>query len=301
MENSEKKLERWLLGIPCETSFWSNVFLCKSDREWCVKNAKSEIHLHNFDVQSFLRKLESQDEGCIVIDLGCGLSYMAGSMMDGKRLNIHFIDPLANFYNDIIKKSKLDLPKIEFGMMEYISSFYGENKVALIIIQNALDHSEDPIKGIVESIISLEIGGILYLKHYPNEAEKEAYRGFHQYNIDIEDNQLVIWNRNMKYNLNKLLEGFTEITTSRYSTPNEVICLIKKTKDVPSVYRNSQDDIKTLSCRLINQAKLTDNLSFVLQYQTKKLLYFITRRMMNIVTSSTKEHIRNIVRKKRMK
>ena len=85
-------------------------------------------------------------------------------------LDIHYVDPLAFHFNHILKKSKRQLPKIEFGMSEYLSAFIQNHDASLITIQNALDHSSAPVKGIIESLISLREGGILYLNHHPNEA-----------------------------------------------------------------------------------------------------------------------------------
>lgn len=98
-------------------------------------------------------------------------------------------------------------------MSEYLSAFIQNNDASLITIQNALDHSSTPVKGIIESLISLREGGILYLNHHPNEAEMEKYKGFHQYNVDERNGELYIWNKDYCINVTKLLDGFASVET----------------------------------------------------------------------------------------
>lgn len=156
-------MKNWVKGIPYEIAYWKGVYSnkkrIKSLFEWSKYN--KEIDLYSFDVNKFL----SQKENPIIVDAGCGMSFSNGDKLDGKQLNVFYIDPLAPFFNKIIEKKKLDLPKITFGFIEYLSAFL-PNKVSLIIVQNALDHSLNPLKGILECIESLEIGGVLYLRHF---------------------------------------------------------------------------------------------------------------------------------------
>lgn len=295
MERQES-IERWLLGIPCEVSFWKNALARKTDREWIAGNAGRDIDLHNFDVKEFMGEPGNSPDD-LIIDLGCGLSYYAGSRLGGRPANIHFVDPLADFYNDILKEARTDLPPIEFGMMEHISSYPHQQEVALVIIQNALDHSQDPIKGIVESLNLLKMGGVLYLKHYPNEAEKEAYRGFHQWNIDIEDGRMVVWNRDERHDLNGILEDFTEMTTSRHGDPDEVIAVIRKTGEVPESLLDLREDVWQLGRQLLIQARLASSLPFAVRYHAKRALYFLARRTANLAGPAVKERVRRLYRR----
>lgn len=98
-------------------------------------------------------------------------------------------------------------------MSEYLSAFIQNHDASLITIQNALDHSSAPVKGIIESLISLREGGILYLNHHPNEAEMEKYKGFHQYNVDERNGELYIWNKDHHINVTELLDGFASVET----------------------------------------------------------------------------------------
>lgn len=131
---------------------WPHTF--KGMMGWA--NYGSKIELEGFDANAFLQQQTEPH----VYDVGCGMSYAIGDKMecDGQLipLDVHYVDPLAIHFNDILRRHKKDLPFIEFGMAEYLSAFIPSADASLITIQNALDHSSMPIKGIVESLVSLE-------------------------------------------------------------------------------------------------------------------------------------------------
>lgn len=112
-------------------------------------------------------------------------------------------------------------------MSEYLSAFIQNHDASLITIQNALDHSSAPVKGIIESLISLREGGILYLNHHPNEAEMEKYKGFHQYNVDERNGKLYIWNKAHHVNVTELLDSFASVETERMDN-GHIIAIIRK-------------------------------------------------------------------------
>ena len=251
MEANEKNTivtQKWLDGISYEIAFWKNVYrwshTFRGMMVWA--NYGSKIELEGFDANSFLLGFEQPK----VYDVGCGMSYATGDKIekDSKLvpLDIHYVDPLAFHFNRILRKSKRDLPQIEFGMAEYLSAFIPSQDASLIIIQNALDHSSAPVKGIIESLLSLHEGGVLYLNHHPNEAEMEKYKGFHQYNVDEQEGQLVIWNKQGSINITQLLDGFASVETKRMDNGHivAVITKVSQDKQLPVPLRAYVDDRK---------------------------------------------------------
>lgn len=224
--------QKWLDGISYEVAFWKNVYrwshTFKGMMGW--SNYGSTIQLEGFDANAFLLSQEKPQ----VYDVGSGMSYAVGSFIDkGNKvlvpLNIHYMDPLAFHFNHILKKYKKQLPQIEFGMAEYLSAFIPKNTASLITIQNALDHSSNPIKGIMEALFSLKKGGVLYLNHHPNEAEMEKYKGFHQYNIDEKEGNLMIWNKRENINVSQLLEGVASVEMKRMVNGHIIAIITKNT------------------------------------------------------------------------
>ena len=235
MALKDSNIQKWIEGIPYELAFWNNVYRWKRPFDGLMKwsHYGDYVELESFDALQFL---ENHDNP-MVLDVGAGMSYATGNYFKKNNektpLDIHYVDPLAPFFNRILKKYRKNLPQIDYGMMEYLSAFYTKHDVDLVIIQNALDHSSNPLKGIYEALDTLKIGGKLYLNHHPNEAETEHYKGFHQFNICEEDSKLTIWNKTERYDVASLLAGFAEVETAKAES-GHVIAVITKTDGVPS-------------------------------------------------------------------
>lgn len=285
-------MKNWVNGIPYEIAFWEGVYSNKKRIEslfnWSKYN--KEIELTNFDVKQFL----SQKENTTVVDAGCGMSFCNGDKLDGKQLNICYIDPLAPFFNKIIEKKKFDLPKITFGFIEYLSAFV-PNKASLIIVQNALDHSKNPLKGILECIESLEIGGVLYLRHYRNEAETENYRGFHQYNISLENDDMIIWDKETKTNINSFLKDFTDTKTS--TCGNEVIAVITKKQELTNGLIDYKEDMADLSNQYIELVQNLNLVSYLFSYHWNFLKLRIIQLFAQLFSWKTRQKMKKIIKK----
>jgi len=283
----------WIEGIPYELCFWKFSYRYKkrlsSLLEWS-KWGKS-MQLTGWNALDFLHALPIVNP--IILDVGCGMSYATGNLdADGKELNIHYVDALATFFNEHKDKYASFLPSVEFGMMEYLSAFYPHHDVSLIIIQNALDHSANPIKAILEALDALHEGGCLYLHHHPNEAEYEHYRGFHKFNICIEDQRLIIWNKSERYDINAMIKDFARIECS--VVDNNPIAVITKTASVPNDLLQSKEDIHLLCSALLGTTK--DNLSTHkwvkrhIQYN----FYTIIQALIQLFSWQTRQNIKNL-------
>ena len=236
-------------GIPYEVAFWNNTYRWRSAFEGLMNwsHLGRQISLEGFDANDYLSPLPSP----CVLDVGAGLSFAPGSFItvDGQQrpLDIHYIDPLAAYFNRIARRHHRHVPLVEFGMMEHLSSCPHHN-VDLVIIQNALDHAANPLTGIYEALETLRTGGILYLNHHPNEAEVEHYRGFHQWNITDEEHRLIIWNRQQRHDVNALLADFAEVEVLQAN--GHVVALIRKTSGVPPILLSDKREVPQLTERL---------------------------------------------------
>jgi len=94
-------MKNWVTGIPYEIAFWKGVYSNQKSIERLFRWSKynKEFELDNFDAKQFL----SQRENPIIVDAGCGMSFCYGETLDGKQLNVRYIDPLAPFFNKIIE------------------------------------------------------------------------------------------------------------------------------------------------------------------------------------------------------
>ena len=139
------------------------------------------------------------------------LAIAFGNIINGKSTDVTYVDPLAPFYNKILEKYKIDRPLITFGMIESLSASFDKDSIDFIHVRNALDHCANPLQGIIQCLICLKIGGVLY---FINEAEGEGYRGFHQFNISAENGQLILWSKNVRINVSDYCKEFATVETS---------------------------------------------------------------------------------------
>ncbi len=289
----------WLSGIPYEVAFWRSIYRNGAARRnlFAWSRWGKEIQLDAYpEVTDFLSSLSAQGHEPLVLDCGCGLSFCTGNLLQGKPLNLHFVDPLAPYYNRIASQCPLTLPSIEFGWVEYLSSFYPKSDVSLIMVQNALDHSANPLKGILEGLQALQLGGVLYLKHYPNEAEREKYSGFHQFNVCEENGELFIWNKAVRHNVSRLVAPFASVQLRSFDNPVEVVAILTKTAPVPSVLLSPQADVVELSQLLLQQSQSVDSFGFCLSYHFHKVFYGVAQFFLRFCSKSFRDALKRFLK-----
>jgi hypothetical protein len=64
-------------------------------------------------------------------------------------------------------------------------------------------------------------GGTVLLRHKRNEGEQARYGGLHQWNFDVVDGSLVVWNSAVEVDVGAALEG--RAMTTAWVSENEVI------------------------------------------------------------------------------
>ena len=300
---SDSFMNKWLLGIPYEVAFWEATYSNKQSLKslFQFSHLGSQITLDGFDVRTFLLQ-QPKPFDAVILDVGAGMTFFPGNLLEDaqnqsqlKPINIHYLDPLAQYYNQIAEKHHVEVPKVEFAMMEYLSAFYPMHDVSLIIINNALDHSAQPVKGIIEAINCLHTGGVLYLNHHPNEAEYEHYRGFHQYNIMIENSQLIIWNQTQKHNINELLQSFADVKTTICG--NNPVAVITKTAPVPQHLLQKDTDISTLSNALLDYSVQVTSPLAMFQYHSKLIYYRLVQHLSKLFSFEIRQKIKSFINK----
>lgn len=285
---------RWLKGIPYEIKFWNSYYShSKSLSElYSWSDYGKKCHLDNFDIQGFL---SNSGKKPLMIDVGCALSYVLGTEFDNSGTELHLIDPLAKFYNQILDKTHNKRMRLKEGMIELLSTIYAPGTVDLVHVRNALDHCANPMLGIFEGLQVLRTGGVLYLHHHINEAERESYNGFHQYNIDCKNNNLIIWNQKDHLNVSEILADFATVNCSIYDN-RYVIAVITKLKDTPSNIYNSNDtplratEMMNLTISSLNSPR------FVISFHSKKLIAGIAHYVMRRIPRKSVEYIKALVR-----
>ncbi|MCR5119254.1 MAG: class I SAM-dependent methyltransferase [Lachnospiraceae bacterium] len=285
-----QQIDRWIDGVSYEVAFWSSYLASEQHKTQILTHLSSKEDIQQ-PLGDFNPKILNEDFK--VLDVGCGMAYHNCPYINGHKIDLHYVDPLAFFYNDIAASKNAELPKIEFAMVEYLSSFYEKGSVSLVLIQNALDHCFQPVRGIIESMKLLKTGGTLYLFHHKNEAEHENYIGFHQFNIDLKDSALTIWNREASYNINELLADCAHIEVEEINDHIRAR-IIKDNDNVPAT---QADDIPVLAEQIMYCISHLMDTSYTGKIQKsarrEKLLHAVASR----VPAGVKEKIKAMKKK----
>lgn len=292
VKNSKRNpAQQWLEGVPYEVAFWRSYYANRKRRRELMSWSQygQPCRLDNFDIDAFISGCGEEDP--VILDVGCALSYAFGDIIAGRQRKIHYVDALAPFYNRILKRYGIQRPPIRFGMVESLSAEFGLSGATFIHIRNALDHCADPVKGIIQALMCLRVGGVLYLNHFDNEADREAYRGFHQFNITEEDGKLLIWNLHLeKYFIDDIVAPFARVETSM-TGQGRVVAVITKTAELPDRLENAYATAASLALMSMDIVEYFHSVPRAIGYQmlrlyctvghrfVRRLPYFMQRRL----------------------
>ena len=237
--NYENYLKQWFGSIDEEIKYWD--FFCRQGKE--VYKDMWDKHVENNKALSYITEyFDAFPDGCEVkyIDVGSGPFSRNGIISKRLVLKTEAVDPLAAVYNSLKDKYNLNNGiKIQTGFVELLDKEISANKYDIVHMSNALDHCFDPILGIYQLLRICKIGGMVLLRHNENEAERQNYTGLHQWNLslDHQKNAFIIWNKNYRYNINKIFSKVADVITKENVVEkesgwihNEVI--LRKKRDV---------------------------------------------------------------------
>ncbi len=291
-----KDFQRWLSGIPYEVAFWRSYYGNKRRRKdlfrWSLYDKSCK--LDNFDIDSYIASLNSEDPK--ILDVGCALSYMFSNIINGKHINVDYVDPLAPFYNRILRKYKIERPEIKFGMIESLTGSYAPQTIDFIHVRNALDHCSDPFNGIIQCLVALKNGRVLYLNHFRNEAQNEGYRGFHQFNITEKDGNFILWNKDTELNVTEICKEFAEVNTT-VTQEGRIVSVITKQADVPSSFYNPQEIAMQMTSNMMATVEFFHKFSSSAKYQTKRIVSTIGHKTMRMMPYSILNKIKRMAGK----
>ena len=229
-ENAANQFVLWGKGIDYEIDFWREWFATRGG-EWPGDFARRVDPDQEIE-PSFMDLIAAVDPGAAkILDVGSGPVSILGKTFHGIRLDITATDPLADFYANIAARHHVErsIPVVK-AFAEDLASFFAPNSFDLVHCQNALDHSFEPVRAIFHMLKIVKAGGVVLLRHLPNEAENENYVGFHQWNFDVEEGSFVIWNRHQRINVNDLVNAFADV---RAVKSGGVSVVIRKRQQVP--------------------------------------------------------------------
>jgi SAM-dependent methyltransferase len=157
-----------------------------------------------------------------ILDVGAGPVTWLGYRYPGKKLTIVPVDPLADEYDRLLRDAKLDPPIRTVRVAgEALAEHFGSRRFDIAYATNSLDHSADPFTIISNMAAVVRAGGVVLLRHKRNEGDSARYGGLHQWNFDVVDDVLVVWNTAVRVNVGAALEG--RAVTTAWISGGEVV------------------------------------------------------------------------------
>lgn len=211
----------WLRGAP-GTEEWA------SDRE---ARLTGDAEIRDPAVRDELER--SSAEEISILDVGAGPLTKLGYRYPGKKLTIVAVDPLADEYDRLLRETGLEPPIRTIRVAgEELLGHFEPGTFDIACATNSLDHSADPLTIISNMVSVVRPGGIVLLRHKRNEGESARYEGLHQWNFDVVDDDLILWNNAVEVNVGSVLED--RAVTQAWSSGYEVVARLVK--------RASEDD-----------------------------------------------------------
>jgi SAM-dependent methyltransferase len=235
-------LERWLAGIDSELRFWDKWMA--TGGAGCPSEFAERQDPHSRIDPSLLVGIADPLRAKI-LDVGAGPLTALGKTFEGRRLDITACDPLADLYAELADRHGINRAvRTELAFAEDLSAFYPANHFDVVHCRNALDHSVEPVRGILEMLLVVKSQGHIALSHACNEAKQEGYRGMHQWNFAVDGGRFVIWNREARYDVTEMFGRYADIEV--VSGP-WVTVVMTKTHELPlDLAARSRDRIREL-------------------------------------------------------
>jgi SAM-dependent methyltransferase len=195
-------------GVPHEIGFWSSWFEQKGGR-WADDYARrtgSEIVIEDPLVVDALAARERTSIS--IIDVGAGPITQLGTSYPGKEVTVTPVDPLADHYDELLTRFRINPPvrTLKCAGEDLLARFPAESfDIAYAV--NSVDHSHDPMAIIRNMLGVVKRDGLVVLRHARNEGEYERYVGLHQWNFDVVDGRLVLWNNAVRHDVTDALRG----------------------------------------------------------------------------------------------
>lgn len=150
-----------------------------------------------------------------ILDVGAGPLTVIGKRHPSKRLAITAVDVLAEKYAALLARQHIQpVIRTSFAEAESLTNWFAEDSFDLVNARNCLDHSVDPFKAIGQILLVTRPGCFACLDHVENEGEKQRYRGLHQWNFTVIEDEFVIRGHNLEFNVSRQLADRGEFQCS---------------------------------------------------------------------------------------
>jgi SAM-dependent methyltransferase len=221
----------WRRRKGSEVDFWAAWLAGAPGTEQWARDREARLN-PNTEISDPLVRAELERnpaEEISILDVGAGPVTSLGFRYPGKTLTIVAVDPLADEYERLLRDADLDPPIRTIGVAgEALREHFGSRRFDIAYAVNSLDHSADPVTIISNMAAVVRRGGSVLLRHKRNEGESALYGGLHQWNFDVVNDSLVVWNNAVDVNVGSALEE--RAVTTAWIEQNEVVARLLVTE-----------------------------------------------------------------------
>ena len=216
--------EIWKRAILHEVAWWDH-YLAVKRGEGYVYRTDPDAVLRSPLVIRALERMGKPDVA--ILDVGAGALTNLGKTYPGYRLRIIAVDPLADHYDELLRKHSVSPPVRTIRCEgERLLKRFDRGTFDIAHANNALDHAYNPVRVIRNMVRVVRPGGYIILRHRRNEGMAAGYRGLHQWDFDVVNGAFTIRHARGEVNVSHAL--FREATTEAALVGDEVHCLITR-------------------------------------------------------------------------
>lgn len=196
---------RWRRGRLNEVRFWDR-YLGSGGLRW-PEDFKQRLNQDRQLSPDLAKLLQAGGGTPRVLDVGAGPLTVLGQHLEGQPLDLVALDPLAEDYDQLLAKHQIVPPvRTRPGKAEELDRHFPANSFDLAHARNCLDHGINPVIAVLQMFEVIKPGGWVVLKHHPDEAITENWRGLHQWNFGRnEQGEFIIGSRHEAVNMTRLL------------------------------------------------------------------------------------------------
>ncbi len=223
-------LQVWQAGVRSEVGFWERVLPERvvSDADY-RRRVDPRAPLEDPLLKLLIARIP--EETVHLLDVGAGPLTALGKTYPGKTLSITATDPLAGEFVRILREAGVEPPVAPIACRgEDLLDSFAPGTFDIAFARNALDHSIDPVLVITNMVHLVKEGRFVVLRHFRREAQRNCYRGLHQWNFDLEGRDLVLWRtRKKKIRVRGVLGSAAEMDS--FEEGPWVVCVITKNRE----------------------------------------------------------------------
>jgi SAM-dependent methyltransferase len=186
----------WERELPSEVEFWRKV-LATQGLYWpwaYERGLDPEAEVLDPLLREHIDRVAT--DPVTILDVGAGPLTVVGKTYPGRALQITPTDVLANEYDILLAEAGIEPPiRTQQCRGEELLREFGPNRFDLAFARNSVDHAGNPLAVMRNMVAVVKPGGFVLLRHYRNEAVVGRYEELHQWNFDIRDGRLVLWNK----------------------------------------------------------------------------------------------------------